>query len=339
MEGFPDLSPRNEHDYVSFLWWSFSRRLAWVILAAAAVLSAAVLIFLFVQGMGLQTKGFETFHYDSWLLRFYSGKAAIKAKDGHIAYIGQVEKGGANGQGCLYDDQGELLYQGNFTSSRYDGKGTAYYTRHVKAYEGDYQTGARQGKGVLYNQKGTKIYQGNFQKDQILYEDFVGKTTQDLAKAYTGEQIAYTHDKELYTAMTEIHALYCAQSQDGTLEDGWQVSGVYVLKDGILTGKEKLHTEKQLRGYFGMPVYTGYTYAHLGEAAALSQCAGAKKMFGKLPALDLEQGLKNVYAVNGYDGRYRLYIQVYQTEGFKYTFFGKKKGQGFAFYLIEGLEN
>lgn len=336
VKAFLDFTPKDETDYFPLLRWRIGRKLAFTILAAVILVCLAVILLINPLNFMKNARNYPVFNYDSLLLKFYKGKAGIRADDGHIAYIGKVGKGKAEGRGILYDAEENVLYEGNFSDSLYHGKGILYYPGLRKAYEGSFSRGKKHGAGELYNETASLIYKGNFCNDRIVFEELVGLSTAEITKKYQGRQIIYTKDEETAVVMEEIGAVYAAKSGEDSLDGEWKCGGIYVLQGTYETGSTTLQTGQALRTYFGKPEYQGTTNLHTGDAAALEQIR-VREGDRTLPRLRTAEGLQDVYEIKEIDKSYEIYISVYQKDGFRYTFFGKGKEQmdTFLFYLIE----
>lgn len=332
-----DLKPRNPKDYYKILFWMVSRRLAFLLTAAAGLGSVILLLFLNPSLKTALDGNRRVFRYDSLPLKFYHGSAEITADDGHTAYIGQVEKGGANGKGKLYSKSGILLYEGAFSKNRYNGQGVLYRQNGILEYEGEFQDGVKQGKGKLFDQNGEPLYEGRFRRDCIVYEEMAGKKTKELSEKYTGQRVIYTRGQELIVVMPGIEALYYGTDGEDTLEGEWTAEGIYVLKDSLMTETGSIKETEALKAYFGEPEYEGHTALHPGEIIAVRQFGEgeADPLFDVMPELKTEEKLNDVYEVQGFDTNYTAYIYTFEKEGFQYTFYTKKGEKGFCFYQIE----
>lgn len=331
------FTPKNEKDYFPLFRWQIGRKLAYTILFG--VLFVCLVIFLLMNpgSMFKNIRSYPVFSYHSMLLKFYKGMAGIRAFDGHIAYEGKVGKGKANGKGTLYDDKGNVLYEGGFTDNLYQGKGILYYPGAAKKYEGGFRKGLMQGKGKLYDENAALIYKGNFNYGEVAYEEMAGGPTSGIADKYKGKTMIYTFEGEMAAAMPGIDAVYLAAGPGDSLDDKWQVEGIYVLKPICQVGRQKLQTKSEIKSCFGKPIYQGTTAVHFGDAVALNQLLG--KDF-KGPEIHKKEELKDVYEVSGFEEDYQIYISVYEKNGLRYTFFSKdkKSREIFQFYMIEKVK-
>ena len=255
-----DVRPKNKKDYYEVFGWLISKKLAYAIVVVIGVLSMIYLVS--IRSMYLPQKqedGIKTYDYDDVMLRFAKGKVRIKGKSGYLAYEGDVEKGSVTGSGNLYGVDGTLLYQGEFAQNEYEGSGTQYYpdgTMHYKgafsgnlyegtgklyrengtlSYDGEFARGMKEGTGKLYAAGDKPVYEGSFSKDQLVYSALLGKSTAEVAQAYTGSRVIYRNDSDFTVLMPDIQALYIGVTDEANLEEQVMVDSVYVLKDSILS--------------------------------------------------------------------------------------------------------
>ena len=290
------LRPRDEDDYCHFLRWRISRPLVHRIFLLLFGLSAVYLLLTLPAGLRGRMKGYPVYRYDSAGLRFYKGKAEIRARSGYTAYVGDVEKGIAKGAGSLYNREGRKVYQGEFDNNRYEGQGTQYWQNGSRQYEGAFENGMRSGEGILYNERGSEVFAGRFQSDAPLYEELVGKK----------------------------------------LNGDWVSTGVYVLRSDLPSGEEKLEAPEQLEEHFDNLCYEGSTYLAAGEAASifcLRQSTG-EEIFQDMQEAELVERLEDVFEITDYEEDYEIYIRTYEKSGMQYTFFYEEPEGRFYFYYI-----
>lgn len=179
-----DVKPKNSKDYYTFRQWMISRRLV----NAAVILGGGVcLIYLWWLkpiGAGCDGIRIKTYRYSAIPLRFYEGKARIRAKKGFIAYEGEVSGGYVNGEGVLYGEDGQILYEGEFDKNRYHGTGTLYFDSGSRKYSGSFADNRFEGEGVQYWENGAKCYEGGFRED--LFEGSGTQYRESGARLYEG---------------------------------------------------------------------------------------------------------------------------------------------------------
>lgn len=355
------IRPRNQKDYYALGRWMVSKRLASAWMIAAGVFSLVYVIAMMPKDL-LGSQQYRTYRYDAVPLKFYNGTVRILGKSGYTAYIGTVKKGAAQGEGTLYQPDGSVVYEGAFSKSMFHGKGRLFYPEGALQYEGtfrwnlfsgegkkykksgileyagEFSEGAQQGEGELYNEAGQKIYKGAFLGGSISYETFLGKTTAEVSERYMGKKIIYSFEHMIGMRMEEIEAMYVGRQEEGSLEEGWQVTGIYILKDVFRDGKHELRTAKELKAELGLPVYQGYTAVTWADAAALHQLPDVKEIFGQPPAMETEAEFEDVINVEGFDSSYEVYLTAYVRDGYRYLFFSPEKSDTFSFYLIEPAE-
>lgn len=355
-----DIKPRNKKDYYTISSWMISKKLAFAIVVVIGVLSLWYIYCMKpLGGFAKKTASIKTYRYNSIPLKFHQGDVRILAKDKHVAYVGNVEKGVVEGNGKLYNRNKKMIYEGMFQNNQYEGSGKQYYETgelkyegefsnnlfHGKGrfyrktgtleYEGGYLNGYRSGEGQLYNTNGTLIYQGKFSKDQIVYSELVGKTTQEVKQQYGGEVIAYQADEEYCTKMKDIHAFYTAESGEDTLEADWKVKSVLVQESQFAIGNQVLKTIGELENYFGRPTYYGNTNLLLPEVLAWNDFASTNpESFSEID-VEQEQILNNAYKIQNYDKTKQVYIYTFESEDLLYTFYCNDQEGRFFMFSIE----
>ncbi|MCI8876695.1 MAG: hypothetical protein HFI77_11880 [Lachnospiraceae bacterium] len=355
-----DLKPRNENDYYQLGSLLIGKKLAFGILLLAGCLSMAYLIHMMPKSRGHEAELYKSFSYDSFFLKFFKGRAVILGDSGYRAYVGDVEYGMVKGEGKLYDKEGNLIYQGEFDENAYNGKGKLFNKRGATVYNGEFSENLYQGQGRLYREDGTLKYQGTFEKgymagpgelynrskdlvftgsflwDEVMYQEFLGKTTEEGAGMYTGSQAVYETGEGFLVSMRDIEALYCGSQGESAGEEEFLISGIYVLKDKVGLFGEEISEIQKLGAYFGEPAYQGFTYLSGEDVIALHEAV----LLGK--DMDLEDAeikteavFDDVFTLTDYKRNCEAYISVYVKDEISYTFFSKDKNQGFEFYLIQ----
>lgn len=351
------IRPENEEDYYSFGRWLVGKKLAILLMVIIGAVSLYAILALKPSVSDAAAGQVKIYRYNSAPLKFAEGRVAILGKSGYLAYEGEVSNGAANGEGTLYAKSGEPVYRGSFADSKYNGEGKRYYPGNslwyeggfldnqfegegklyrengTLEYEGDFAAGYKDGAGTLYDGAGKAVYQGNFQKDRILYEELLNRTTAEVAEAYTGQQTVYTSDKEYCVTMPDIGAMYRAHSGEETLDGEWTTDGIYVLSSSIcLNGEvtDRISTVSQL---LGAPSYEGNTAVTLPDAIAINECLAMGQRPVQLETIPL---FEDCIQVERYDTSYLTYLYRFETEDYLYTFFSTEKNSGFHFYLLEG---
>ena len=361
-----DVRPKNKKDYYEVFGWLISKKLAYAIVVVIGVLSMIYLVS--IRSMYLPQKqedGIKTYDYDDVMLRFAKGKVRIRGKSGYLAYEGDVEKGSVTGSGNLYGVDGTLLYQGEFAQNEYEGNGTQYYpdgTMHYKgafsgnlyegtgklyrengtlSYDGEFARGMKEGTGKLYAAGDKPVYEGSFSKDQLVYSALLGKSTAEVAQAYTGSRVIYRNDSDFTVLMPDIQALYIGVTDEANLEEQVMVDSVYVLKDSILVGDQECTTIKDLKAAFGEIVYEGNSIVTLPEAVAINYLNTKKQTMNGSVELETTDEYTDVITVNRIQDDYPVYLYSFRKDGLLYTFVCKDKNDTFSFYSImseEGAE-
>ena len=361
-----DVRPKNKKDYYEVFGWLISKKLAYAIVVVIGVLSMIYLVS--IRSMYLPQKqedGIKTYDYDDVMLRFAKGKVRIRGKSGYLAYEGDVEKGSVTGSGNLYGVDGTLLYQGEFAQNEYEGSGTQYYpdgTMHYKgafsgnlyegtgklyrengtlSYDGEFARGMKEGTGKLYAAGDKPVYEGSFSKDQLVYSALLGKSTAEVAQAYTGSRVIYRNDSDFTVLMPDIQALYIGVTDEANLEEQVMVDSIYVLKDSILIGDQECTTIKDLKAAFGEIVYEGNSIVTLPEAVAINYLNTKKQTMNGSVELETTDEYTDVITVNRIQDDYPVYLYSFRKDGLLYTFVCKDKNDIFSFYSImseEGAE-
>jgi hypothetical protein len=356
-----DVKPRDPKDYYSVFRWLVSKRLAFALTLAVGVIGLYYILVLSPVAADDSAPGsasVSVYRYNSIPLKFVKGVVGIKARDGHIAYEGQVDGGMVTGEGKLYGKDGGLIYEGSFDKNMFNGEGRMFYPGGTPKYKGGFldnlfdgegelyrptgtlwHTGAfagglRNGKGTQYNAAGTPVFTGTFAADQLLYSEFVGKTTQEAAEMYTGIRSIYSSGDAYCVKMTEIDAVYDVLNGANTLDSEWTINNVIVLRDFIVVEGARLNTVNRLTARFGTPEYYGWTWANFAEAAAIG-ALGSGNVFGDLK-MDAVPVLDDVFEIREYDEDFALYVYAYKADGLLYTFYCPEAGaENFAMYAIE----
>lgn len=354
-----DVRPRDERDYYPFLGWLVSRRLA-----MAAVIAVSVLCFGFLWSSKPDRTGsdnpYKAYKYNSLMLKFTTGKAQILGKSGYTAYIGDVEMGTVKGRGTLYGPGGDLVYDGEFDANAYNGTGKYYENSRLRyegefkdnlyegegklyrdnealRYEGGFHLGRMSGEGILYDAFQTPVYRGRFRDDRIVYQELIGKKSEEISGMYTGAREIITADGVYEVYMKDIDAVYFGKDAAGTLDEEFIVEGVYVLQGQVCLNGNVAEDIPQVRECLGEPVYEGNTYLEAEDQIALNRACGLRGeniLHGK--AGYTERALyDDVTEADGFDSGYQAYIYMYENEGIIYTFFCKDRDEGFEFYRME----
>lgn len=358
-----DVRPKNKKDYYEVFGWLVSKKLAYAVVVVIGVLSMIYLVS--IRSMYLPQKqegGIKTYDYNDVMLRFAKGNVRILGKSGYLAYEGEVEKGGVTGYGNLYGVDGTLLYQGNFEQNQYEGSGVQYYadgTMHYKgnfsgnlyegngklyrengtlAYDGEFARGMKEGTGKLYAAGDKPVYEGSFSRDQLVYSALLGKSTAEVAQAYSGSRVIYRNDNEFTVLMPDIQALYVGVTDEESLEDQVMVDSIYVLKDTITLGNRQCTTINELREVFGDEVYEGNSIVTLPEAVAINTLNQQKQTMNGSVEMETTDEYTDVITVNGIQEDYPVYLYSFRKDGLLYTFVCSDKNDTFSFYSIMSEE-
>lgn len=354
-----DIRPQDETDYYTAGSWQVSRKL---VLTAAVLLGAAGL-FVIITFQPFHTGGspgsVRTYRYDSLPLKFQKGNVEILARDGHTAYVGEVDKGWAAGEGKLYGKTGNLIYEGNFRNSMfhgtgklyyddgavkyegnfaanlYEGQGTGYWNNGSPEYRGNYEKGKKSGEGELFNAGGSPVFAGLFGQDEPVYAQLLGKTTKEAGEIYQGSAKMYQGNGEVCMDLMEIYALCDTKDGSDSLEGAWKVERVYVLKNEFpLAGTVYRNTEA-VAETLGEPSYQGYSGITLAEAVGITKLKQRQNLSMADPELKTEAVFEEAAEVTGYNRGYDLYLYAFEHEGLVYGFYCENENGNFVMYSIE----
>lgn len=356
-----DIKPRNSKDYYTVFRWMVSKRLAFALTVVIGLCCGYYIYSLMPVSIAKTTPyGIRTYKYSSPALRFFSGECSILDKNGRLAYTGSVEKAMCRGNGTLFDKDGSRVYVGEFDNNMFNGSGTSYYPDGVVkhsghyvdnmfegtgkiyrsngtiSYNGNFSVGMKSGQGTLYNESGSEIFSGSFLNNNIVFEEFIGKTTDDIAEMYSGSVDIYSSTDENSVFMRDINAVYTAADGSDSIADKWTVKSVIVLSDSFRINSTSTGSIQRLTNILGTPSYLGSTKINLAEAVAINSLKGdSAKNIGKV-TMSLTDEFDEVHTVTGYDDDYELYIYSYRYGGLIYTFYCA--GAGVDEFLIYSIE-
>ena len=355
-----DVRPRDKRDYYPIFRWLVSKRLAFALVVALGLVSVLYISMMLPDNLLKDSGGVPTYKYRAIPLKFHAGTVNILAKDGYVAYTGEVDGGAASGQGTLYAADGSTVYEGQFANSMYNGEGTLYYPNGspkyvggftdneyngtgssyrpngVLEYSGDYVAGDRTGSGTLYNSVGSKVFQGSFLGGEIVYHDFLTRPTSEVPQLYSGETAVYQSNEEYCVTMPEIDAVYAVKDGSSTLENEWTVDRVYVMRGSVPLESGTCTTLRQLMAAMGEPLYFGTAWVDLPEAVAWDLTAVEQPDRMDQVRIDASASFENVFTVSDYDRDFQMYLYTFQQNGLLYTFYFTGAGESeFVMYAIE----
>ena len=157
-----DVRPRDKRDYYPIFRWLVSKRLAFALVVALGLVSVLYITKMLPDNFTKDSGGIPTYKYRAVPLKFHTGTVNILAKDGHVAYTGEVDGGAASGQGTLYAADGSTVYEGQFENSMYNGEGTLYYPNGGPKYVGSFTDNEYNGTGSSYRPNGVLEYSGDY---------------------------------------------------------------------------------------------------------------------------------------------------------------------------------
>ena len=343
------LYPKSEKEYVKVWKWKISSRLGGFLGIIAIILCIAAMVKLKAaeQGYGLRSE----YNYDSIFLKLISGNTKIRAEAGYIAYEGDVDAGRATGIGTLYGRDGNtiysgefedneysgigklygenemILYEGEFRHNLYEGTGSEYGTGGTVIYQGMFSRGKRNGKGILFDDSSNPVYEGNFLNGDIVYKDFLGKTTEAVGNMYTGKRDIYYDTEYFIVDMKDIGAMYSGSMSGTGLDDKMLVDKVFIKAESCIIGGKSVSGIEEVKETAGDLIYEGSVNINTEEAVVLSQ----------LSALEVNPIYDDALEITGYDKDKLLYIYSFQWEKLQYTFYSESANGKFIMYSIEQL--
>lgn len=327
------LTPKNKNDYFVFFRWKIGRKLSWLILFLVYLLCILLLLLLLLSGVMKTDSDTPVFAYDSFFLKFYSGTAVIQDENQKTIYEGDVDGGKVSGKGTLFDAEGNILYEGEFADNQFEGEGTLYREGKVKEYEGEFLNSQCCGEGTYYGEDGKAVYSGQFRNGNVVYEELAGGTAKDASEKYSGSRIIYTDDREMYVVLSDIDAVYCATEKEDSLDDGWLIEGVYVLRSRFEYGDTRAGAVSEVEKILGQPAYSGTTKLFAGEIVAKAHAE--ERRAGDLEGAQTKKTMEEVYEITQCDQEPEMDIAVWENGGFRYTFFCLPGSDEYLFYLIE----
>lgn len=356
-----DVKPRDRRDYYTVFNWMISKRLAF---AMTVVIGLCCGFYIYsvlpIPNVKNVQFGIRSYKYDSLSLKFFKGECSILDKQGRIAYTGDVQKAMCKGNGTLFDKDGNRVYSGqfdnnmfngtgtgyypdgavkytgNFVDNLYEGSGKTYYANGIIQYNGEFSRGEKSGAGKLYNSSGAEIFNGSFLSDDIVFEEFVGKSTEDIAEMYSGSLSVYGTGDESAVLMSDIGAVYTAHNGNSSLDNEWTAERITVLSDTFRINGNSIRSIQRLTNIIGRPDYLGSRKIDLTEAVAINAVAeSSEESIGKV-AISTTESFDEVYSVNDFDSDIEMYIYSYRYGGHLYTFYCVGSGvDGFIMYSIE----
>lgn len=301
-----------------------------------------------------------TYKYNSVALKFYNGGVNILARDGHLAYTGNVSEGAVIGSGKLFDARGGTVYEGEFAENMFNGSGQLFYPEGglkyqgefsdnlfhgmgnffrlsgTLEYEGEHLLGKRSGHGKLYNSTGAQVFEGSFRNDRIVYNELMDKSTDEVSSMYSGLSNIYTATGEYCVDMDEINAVYSARDGSNSLDGNWTVSAVYVLTKSVSIGNADYSSIEDLTTLMGAPDYFGTAWVNMPEAVCINKLVAAGNETITKVDMSVSTELDEVFTVNSYDKNYTVYLYSFVHDGLVYTFYCPKAGANeFFMYSIE----
>lgn len=357
--GIFNVRPKNKKDYYEVFGWLVSKRLAFAVVVVVTTVCALYLVNLgMARGTAANGAQIKRYSYRSVFLKLADGQVQILGDGGYLAYEGQVAKGYVAGNGRLYNREGGLVYQGEFDKNCFEGTGTQYYgdgTIHYQGqfsgnlyegtgklyrsngslwYNGSFVQGMMEGEGVLYDAGNNAVYRGNFTRNRIVYTDFIGKSTTEASKLYTGKRVLYEDEDNFAVWMKDIGALYVSMENADSLDGSMVVESVYVLENSFPAGAEQLTTIEELRSYFGSQDYDGQSRVTMPEAVCFGLLSRAALDCG----VETEKLYDDYYQVTGYARDTEVYLYSFEKDDLVYTFVCESQDGGFAYYNIAALD-
>lgn len=285
--------PSEISDYVKLGGSYVAKRalLAWILLAAAAVMAVIWFAVPLIRGAFFTTRlvvNTPQFHtasgkaevYTEDGARLYSGLMKDGKADGdgklyqndRLVYQGEFADNEYNGSGRLYDESGRLVYAGEFSDSLYNGTGCEYYPNGSVRTAGTYISGMLEGEASLYSEDKELLYSGGFsagkfngrgelyENGQLVYKgDFVNGEK-------TGEGTLYQNGEMIYSGGF-LAGKYSGSGILYRYKNNMRLEGVF--EDGYANGNAQLYSSD------GELLYSGAMSR--GEIAYLSYAAADRQ--------------------------------------------------------------
>ncbi|MBO6215106.1 MAG: hypothetical protein J6N76_06175 [Lachnospiraceae bacterium] len=356
-----DVRPRHREDYYPMGRWLVSKRLAYAVVIVAAILC---IVYIVSQRNALfpgsDEEHISTYKYNSVLLKYAKGKVRIKGKSGWLAYEGEVSDSACNGTGTLMNPDGVVIYEGTFAGNMYEDQGIQYYDSGILhytgqfhenmysgegslyresgslEYTGDFAHNMKEGTGTLYGIGGEEIYKGQFSQDQIVYSSLLGKSSVEVASAYSGIRKLYEFGNERVRVMNDINAMTEEVASDSSVDTAAVVNAVFVMDDTIRIGSQDYNSFDGLEQALGEPTYVGDSYATLPELMIinrLNESSDVEVLNGVAEIVE-NQVFTEYTQVESYDTDYLVYLHSYEKDGLVYNFVSLPEDDTFAFYYI-----
>lgn len=339
------IRPKNEEDYYRIGRYLISRGLITILLIFLGILALYYLLIMFLPFfLGKYENGVRVYSYDSFALKFVSDTVKIKAESGYTAYYGEVENGMAHGRGTLYTKEGDIryegifkenqysetgtlynednVYEGEFEENQYEGEGVLYDLNGSKEYEGEFHNGEKSGKGAVYDQN-QLVFTGNFQNDKIMYQDFLGKTVEEIAEMYTGKRTIYYDETNFVVDMEDISVLYAGTPGEDRLDEEVLTERIFIVDEECLLGGKKIRAIEEIRKQTGGFSFEGNSRITMQEAVALKRGLKTKGTF--VDAKEVEE----------YEKEMILYLYMAEYNGIQYVFYSYDKQGSFVMYSME----
>lgn len=359
-----NVKPKNKDDYYTVFRWMISKKLVFLITIFLGVVSITFIIAMKPMNIMGNFQSDEasilTYRYDSLPLRYHTGQVKILGKADYLAYMGEVKDGVVKGKGKLFNKEKCLVYEGEFDNNMYNGIGKRFYENQSIWYEGEFVDNEFSGNGILYRENGTKEYEGNFQNGEmngsgklfdesgnqliegnfldnnLNYNEFLGKTTQELSQIYTGKIIVYTDNVEFGIAMPAIDVVYDTTASENAVDETYTVQQVFIVKDKIKINNKELSNIDEIKAYFGEPIYEGNTNLIFMECVTVNLLIDLGNT--ELEAIEMKSDLpfSDVVNVTYYDKAKEIYIYTFKDNGLLYTFYSTNRNGDFSFYSMKG---
>lgn len=359
-----NVKPKNKDDYYTVFRWMISKKLVFLITIFFGVVSITFIIAMKPMNIMGNFQSDEasilTYRYDSLPLRYHTGQVKILGKADYLAYMGEVKDGVVKGKGKLFNKEKCLVYEGEFDNNMYNGIGKRFYENQSIWYEGEFVDNEFSGNGILYRENGTKEYEGNFQNGEmngsgklfdesgnqliegnfldnnLNYNEFLGKTTQELSQIYTGKIIVYTDNVEFGIAMPAIDVVYDTTASENAVDETYTVQQVFIMKDKIKINNKELSNIDEIKAYYGETIYEGNTNLIFMECVTVNLLIDMG--ITELEPIEMKSDLpfSDVVNVTYYDKAKEIYIYTFKDNGLLYTFYSTNRNGDFSFYSMKG---
>ena len=181
-----------------------------------------------------------------------------------------------------------------------------------------------------------RILKAFFSQDEVLYSALLGKTSSDMAQAYTGKRKLYVDNVERVRVCEDIDVMTEEILSEDSIDSEATVQAVYVLNNSIRIGGKRYQAFEDLGEAFGEPTYTGESFATLPELLVINRLNDASDVDVLSGPADITETdlFKEYTQIEGHQEDYEVWLHSYEKDGLVYNFVSSKSDEEFIFYYI-----